>query len=64
MDHFSSVVDKWLLSDAIHRVANLAEQVGIKAVMVHAIDDDARVFYEHFGFVQSVVAPDTLFYKI
>lgn len=35
---------KWLLSDAIHRVANLAEQVGIKAVMVHAIDDDARVF--------------------
>ncbi|HAM4872293.1 TPA: GNAT family N-acetyltransferase, partial [Escherichia coli] len=55
---------KWLLSDAIHRVANLAEQVGIKAVMVHAIDDDARVFYEHFGFVQSVVAPDTLFYKI
>jgi hypothetical protein len=34
------------------------------AVMVHAIDDDARVFYERFGFVQSVVAPDTLFYKI
>ena len=55
---------KWLLSHAIHRIANLAEQVGIKAVMVHAIDDDARVFYEHFGFVQSVVAPDTLFYKI
>ena len=55
---------KWLLSDAIHRVVNVAEQVGVKAVMVHAIDDDARAFYERFGFVQSVVAPDTLFYKV
>ncbi|EFW60422.1 hypothetical protein SGF_02133 [Shigella flexneri CDC 796-83] len=55
---------KWLLSDAIHRVVNLADQVGIKAVMVHAIDDDARAFYERFGFVQSVVAPNTLFYKV
>lgn len=55
---------KWLLSDAIHRVVNLAEQVGIKAVMVHAIDDDARAFYERLGFVQSVVAPNTLFYKV
>ena len=43
---------------------NLAEHVGIKAVMVHAIDNDARAFYERFGFVQSVLAPDTLFYKV
>ncbi|MBK5603748.1 GNAT family N-acetyltransferase, partial [Salmonella enterica subsp. enterica serovar Typhi] len=24
----------------------------------------ARAFYERFGFVQSVVAPNTLFYKV
>ncbi|EBG2148416.1 GNAT family N-acetyltransferase [Salmonella enterica] len=55
---------KWLLSDAVRRVSNLADQVGIKAIMVHAIDDQARTFYEHFGFVQSPVAPNMLFYKI
>ena len=55
---------KWLLNDAIHRVVSLADQVGIKAVMVHAIDDDARAFYERFGFVRSVVALNTLFYKV
>lgn len=55
---------KWLLSDAVRRVSNLAEQVGIKAIMVHAIDEEAQKFYEYFGFVQSPVAPRILFYKI
>lgn len=55
---------KWLLNDAVRRVSNLADQVGIKAIMVHAIDDQARAFYEYFGFVQSPVAANTLFYKI
>ena len=55
---------KWLLNDAVMRVANLADQVGIKAVMVHAIDEQAKAFYEYFGFVQSPIAAGTLFYKI
>ncbi|MFC0228088.1 GNAT family N-acetyltransferase [Serratia aquatilis] len=55
---------KWLLNDAVRRVSNLADQVGIKAIMVHAIDDRAREFYEYFGFVQSPIALNTLFYKI
>lgn len=55
---------KWLLNDAVRRVSNLADQVGIKAIMVHAIDDKARAFYEYFGFVQSPVTSHTLFYKI
>lgn len=55
---------KWMLNDAVRRVANLADQVGIKAIMVHAIDDQARAFYEYFGFVQSPIAANTLFYKI
>jgi hypothetical protein len=46
------------------RVSNLADQVGIKAIMVHAIDERAKAFYEYFGFVQSPVAANTLFYKI
>ncbi|WP_432735275.1 GNAT family N-acetyltransferase [Cronobacter sakazakii] len=55
---------KWLLNDAVVRVSNLADQVGIKAIMVHAINEQAKAFYEYFGFVQSPVAANTLFYKI
>lgn len=55
---------KWLLNDAVLRISNLADQVGIKAIMVHAIDGKARAFYEYFGFVQSPIAANTLFYKI
>ncbi|MBK5145608.1 GNAT family N-acetyltransferase [Budviciaceae bacterium BWR-B9] len=54
----------WLLNEAVNRVSNLAGQVGIKAIMVHAIDDQARMFYEYFGFVQSPIAPNMLFYKV
>lgn len=31
---------KWLLNDVVLRISNLADQVGIKAIMVHAIDDN------------------------
>lgn len=55
---------KWLLNDAVVRVSGLADQVGIKAIMVHAINEQAKAFYEYFGFVQSPVAANTLFYKI
>lgn len=55
---------KWLLNDAVMRISNLADQVGIKAIMVHAIDAKARVFYEYFGFVQSPIAANMLFYKL
>lgn len=39
-----------LLKDAFYRVASAAEIVGARAVLVHAIDPDARAFYEHFNF--------------
>lgn len=55
---------KWLLNDAVMRISNLAAQVGIKAIMVHAIDAKARAFYEYFGFVQSPIATNMLFYKL
>jgi hypothetical protein len=39
------------------RVAEAADIVGVRAVMVHAIDDAARGFYEHFDFEPSPVDP-------
>lgn len=40
-----------LLADALHRALQVAEQLGVFAVHAHAIDDEAKAFYAHFGFV-------------
>jgi GNAT superfamily N-acetyltransferase len=39
-----------LLVDALRRSEQISDQVGIRAVEVDALDDDARRFYLHFGF--------------
>lgn len=44
-----------LLQDAIRRTMQVAEQVGIRALLTHPIDDDAARFYQRFGFVASPV---------
>ena len=48
---------KALLFDALKRVEEAADIVGVRAVMVHAIDDAARKFYEHFNFDSSPIDP-------
>lgn len=40
----------FLLLDALARSERLAEDLGLHAVEVHAIDDTARAFYLHHGF--------------
>ena len=39
-----------LLKDAILRVLSAAEGVGIRALLVHAKDEKAKAFYQHFNF--------------
>jgi GNAT superfamily N-acetyltransferase len=51
---------KALLFDALTRVAEAADIVGVRAVLVHAIDAAARSFYIHFGFEESPVDPNQL----
>lgn len=41
---------KTLLKDAMLRTLKAAEIAGIRAIVVHAKDDEARRFYEHFNF--------------
>lgn len=50
-----------LLKDAMVRTLHAADIAGIRALAVHAKDDDARAFYERFGFVQSPTDPYHLF---
>jgi GNAT superfamily N-acetyltransferase len=49
-----------LLADALKRVLQAADIAGIKLVLVHAISEDARRFYEAKGFLASPTEPRTL----
>jgi GNAT superfamily N-acetyltransferase len=42
-----------LLKDAMLRTVQAADIAGIRALAVHAKDEHARRFYEHFGFIPS-----------
>ncbi len=42
-----------LLLDALGRVLQVADSVGVRALAVHAKDDAAAAFYAHFGFLPS-----------
>ena len=44
---------KALLKDALARIAQAADIVGARAVLIHAIDPQARTFYKHFDFEAS-----------
>jgi GNAT superfamily N-acetyltransferase len=49
-----------LLQDAVLRVVGAAESIGVRAILVHAISDEAKAFYEHWGLRPSPVDPMTL----
>jgi predicted N-acetyltransferase YhbS len=49
-----------LLRDAVLRVLAAGEQIGVRAILVHAISADAKAFYERFGFRASPIEPMTL----
>jgi GNAT superfamily N-acetyltransferase len=49
-----------LLDDALERIWRAAQEVAVRAVVVHAIDDAAAGFYERFGFRSLSAAPRTL----
>ncbi len=50
-----------LLKDAMLRTLQAADIAGIRALAVHAKDDDARAFYERFGFMPAPSDPYHLF---
>jgi GNAT superfamily N-acetyltransferase len=54
-------VGKALLQDAMQRTLQAADIAGIRALAVHAKDEEAGRFYEHFDFVASPADPMHLF---
>jgi hypothetical protein len=51
--HAAGATGSGLLEDATLRTLQAAYIAGIRAFAVHARDDEARAFYENFGFVPS-----------
>lgn len=49
-----------LVRDACLRVMAAADVIGIRGMLVHALSEPARAFYEHVGFEPSPLDPMTL----
>ena len=45
-------IGKMLIVDAIKRTLSVSDQIAIYAMVVDAIDDNAKGFYEQFGFMR------------
>lgn len=46
-----------LLQDALKRTLAVAQQTGVRALLVHALHERARDFYRHYGFQASPLDP-------
>ena len=57
-------IGRALLRDAILRTLQAAEIVGIRAILVHAISEEAKQFYQKCGFTVSPIDPMTLLVKV
>jgi GNAT superfamily N-acetyltransferase len=53
-----------LLQDAVNRVVVVSQSVGVRALLVHALDDRAKAFYAHYGFQESPQHPMTLMLRL
>ena len=53
-----------LLKDAVLRTIRLSEEMGIRALLCHAISEDAKDFYRRHGFVESPIEPMTVMLNI
>ncbi|HIJ80061.1 MAG TPA: GNAT family N-acetyltransferase [Deltaproteobacteria bacterium] len=56
----SSGIGRGLLKDALLRTLAVSAQVGIRALLVHALSHEAKAFYLHHGFLESPIDPFAL----
>lgn len=59
-DFQSRGIGSGLLRDAVLRTVQAAEIAGIHAILVHAISEAAKRFYQSYGFIASPIDPMTV----
>jgi len=53
-----------LLRDAVQRCQLVSQNAGVRAMLVHALNDQARQFYEYYGFKAAPSHPMTLMLRL
>lgn len=53
-----------LLQDAVKRAMTVAQNTVVRALLVHALHERAKHFYEYYGFVESPQHPLTLMLRL
>jgi predicted N-acetyltransferase YhbS len=53
-----------LLQDAVNRAVAVSQHAGVRALLVHALHERAKQFYEHYGFQPSPTHPMTLMLRL
>jgi GNAT superfamily N-acetyltransferase len=57
-------IGRGLLKDALLRTLQVSREVGVRALLVHAIDEEAKEFYAAHGFIEFPVGTRTLFLPV
>ncbi|SCK31369.1 Acetyltransferase (GNAT) domain-containing protein [Variovorax sp. HW608] len=53
-----------MLQDAVNRAVTVSQNAGVRALLVHALHERAKQFYEHYGFQESPQHPMTLMLRL
>ncbi len=53
-----------LLQDAVNRAVAVSHNAGVRALLVHALHEQAKNFYRHYGFQPSLAHPLTLMLRL
>ena len=53
-----------LLQNAVHRAVAVSQNAGVRALLVHALNEQAQQFYAHYGFEASPLHPMTLLLRL
>lgn len=59
--HQGQRIGSAMLLDAMKRTIGVSKEVGVRAMLVHAIDDEATTFYLRYGFTQFPEGSKTLY---
>lgn len=57
-------IGRALMRDAILRISQASDMIGIKGVLLHAINDDAKNFYTHLGFSESTIEDSLMMVRL
>ena len=62
--HHGNGIGPAMLREAMQRTLDISRLAGVRMLMVHAIDDEAVAFYEHYGFHVFPTGSRTMFLPV